>query len=218
MIRVAVADDQELAREGFALILGAQPDLEVVGTASDGAAAVDLVQRLRPDVILMDVRMPTMDGIAATRQVRGASDTKVLVLTTFHLDEYVYAALRAGASGFLLKDAPRRYLIDAVQTVHRGDVVLDPHVTRRLVQEFLSRAGPSAPSPALRRLSPREKEVLVLVARGLSNAEIAGQLFLAEATVKTHVARVLAKLSLRDRVQAVIFAYENGLTGPNEPG
>lgn len=214
MIRVAIADDQELAREGFRLILHAQADLEVVGTAATGVEAVDLVGRLSPDVMLMDVRMPGMDGIEATRQITAAdAETKVLVLTTFDLDEYVHAALLAGASGFLLKDAPRAQLIEAVRTIHCGDVVLASQVTRRLIEEFLV-GRPRSNASALKKLSPRETEVLGMVATGQSNAEIAGQLFLSEATVKTHVARILAKLALRDRVQAVVFAYENGLIRP----
>src|SRR3954451_2269266 len=218
MIRVAIADDQELAREGFRLILDAQGDLEVVGTAGTGVEAVDLVGRLSPDVMLMDVRMPGMDGIEATRQITAVNaGTKVLVLTTFDLDEYVHAALLAGASGFLLKDAPRAQLIEAVRTIHRGDVVLASQVTRRLIEEFLvGRPRSKASSSALKKLSPREAEVLGMVATGQSNAEIAGQLFLSEATVKTHVARILAKLALRDRVQAVVFAYENGLIRPGQ--
>jgi DNA-binding NarL/FixJ family response regulator len=214
VIRVAVADDQELAREGFRLILDAQPDLQVVDTAAGGAAAVDLVRRLRPDVVLMDIRMPGMDGIEATRQITAANAaTKVLILTTFDLDEYVHAALLAGASGFLLKDAPRSQLIEAVRIIHLGDVVLAPQVTRRLIEAFLAHR-PRRERSALNKLSARESEVLVLVASGRSNAEIAGHLFLSEATVKTHVARILAKLALRDRVQAVVFAYENGLIHP----
>jgi DNA-binding NarL/FixJ family response regulator len=217
VIRVAVADDQELAREGFRLILDAQPDLEVVDTAATGLDAVDLVDRLRPDVVVMDVRMPVMDGVEATRAITAHNPaTKVLILTTFDLDEYVYTALLAGASGFLLKEAPRSQLIDAVRTVHRGDVVLASPVTRRLIEEFLTHSKPKRDDSALDRLSPRENEVLGLVARGRSNAEIARELFLSEATVKTHVARILAKLRLRDRVQAVVFAYEHGLIRPGE--
>ncbi len=218
MIRVAVVDDQELTREGFSLILDAQPDLEVVGVATDGAEAVALVRAHAPDVVLMDVRMAVMDGVEATRHITGlGTGSRVLVLTTFDLDEYVYAALRAGASGFLLKDAPRATLIEAVRCVHAGEVVLAPDVTRRLVEAYVAR-GAVRPDPALARLSPREAETLALVAQGRSNAEIAGQLFLSEATVKTHVARVLAKLSLRDRVQAVVYAYEHGIVAPGATG
>jgi DNA-binding NarL/FixJ family response regulator len=214
MIRVAIADDQELAREGFRLILDAQSDLQVVGTAATGTEAVRLVHQLSPHVVLMDVRMPDMNGIEATRQITAADEqTKVLILTTFDLDAYVHAALLAGASGFLLKDAPRSQLIEAIRTIHRGDVVLASQVTRRLIEEFLvGRPRPNASS--LHRLSPRENEVLGMVASGKSNAEIAAQLFISEATVKTHVARILTKLGLRDRVQVVVYAYENGLIRP----
>ncbi len=215
MIRVLVVDDQELVRDAFAMVLDVQEDLEVVGTAADGAGAVAGVGRLRPDVVLMDVRMPGMDGLEATRRIVDGSRTdapKVLVLTTFDLDEYVYAALRAGASGFLLKDTPRSTLVAAVRDAVRGDTLLSPTVTRRLVEEYLRHPPRTSRTPAaLAALSAREVEVLRLIARGLSNAEIAEELVLSDATVKTHVAHVLQKLGLRDRVQAVVLAYECGL-------
>jgi DNA-binding NarL/FixJ family response regulator len=214
MIRVLLADDQELVRSGFRLILEMAEGIDVVGEAEDGREAVELAKELKPDVVLMDVRMPDVDGIEATRQLRAANlDARVLVLTTFDLDEYVYAAVQAGASGFLLKDAPRDQLVTAVRTVARGEALLAPAVTKRLIERFVARAAPPA-APGVVDLSAREDEVLRLIARGLSNAEIAAELFVAEATVKTHVARVLAKLGLRDRVQAVVFAYEHGLVQP----
>lgn len=220
MIRVLVVDDQELIRDAFAVVLDLQDDIEVVGAVGDGAQAVAAASRLRPDVVLMDVRMPNMHGLEATRRIlagAGPDGPKVLVLTTFDLDEYAYAALRAGASGFLLKDAPRSALVTAVRDVVRGDTLLAPTLTRRLVQEFLRHPPRSKQRPAqLASLSEREVEVLVLVARGLSNAEIAAALVVADATVKTHVAHVLAKLGLRDRVQAVVLAYECGLA-PADP-
>ena len=216
-IRVVVVDDQEVVRSGFAALLGTQDDFDVVGTAADGAAAVSLCREQRPDVALMDVRMPTMDGIAATRQIAddGDGDTKVLMLTTFDLDEYVYDALAAGASGFLLKDTTADALFEAVRVVAAGDALLAPGITRRLIGEF-ARLRPNAqPSPdRLRELTPRETEVLRLVAEGLSNAEIAARLVLSEETVKTHVSHVLTKLALRDRAQAVVVAYESGLVSP----
>ncbi|MEU5694156.1 response regulator transcription factor [Actinosynnema sp. NPDC020468] len=214
MITVLVADDQEMVREGFSALLDAQPDISVVGSAGDGATAVAEVRRLRPDVVLMDVRMPGMDGLTATRLL--ADDpVRVLVLTTFDLDDYVYEALRAGASGFLLKHSPARELLDAVRVVARGDALLAPSVTKRLIEDFV-RARPEVvvKPAALSALTERETEVLRLVATGLSNTEIAGRLFLAEQTVKTHVSRVLAKLGARDRAQAVIAAYESGLVVP----
>jgi DNA-binding NarL/FixJ family response regulator len=213
-IRVVVADDQELVRAGFAAVLGTQPDIEVVGEAANGRAAVDQVRLHRPDVVLMDVRMPELDGIAATAEIcRHASvSTRVLVLTTFDLDEYVLAALRAGASGFLLKDAPRESLYAAVRTVAAGEALLAPSVTRRLIERHL-RLGQPAPELTRRldRLTEREREVLTGVARGMSNSEIAEQLHLGEATVRTHIGHMFAKAGARDRAQAVVFAYESGL-------
>jgi DNA-binding NarL/FixJ family response regulator len=215
MIRVLLADDQELVRSGFRLILELADGIEVVGEARDGREAVSLAKELLPDVVLMDVRMPEVDGIEATRRLRTAGlDTRVLVLTTFDLDEYVYAAVRAGASGFLLKDVPRDQLVTAVRTVARGEALLAPAVTQRLIDRFVARPPLGEAAPALSELSARELEVLRLLARGLSNAEIAGELVVSDATVKTHVARVLRKLDLRDRVQAVVFAYESGLVEP----
>jgi len=215
MIRVLLADDQELVRSGFRLILELAEGIEVVGEASDGQQAVRLAKELGPDVVLMDVRMPVLDGIEATRRLALAGiSSRVLVLTTFDLDEYVYAAVRAGASGFLLKDAPREQLVTAVRTVARGEALLAPAITQRLIERFLARPAPAERAPALAELSARELEVLRLLARGLSNAEIAAQLYLGEATVKTHLARIFTKLGLRDRVQAVVFAYESGLVEP----
>jgi DNA-binding NarL/FixJ family response regulator len=212
MIRVLLADDQELVRSGFRLILELADGIEVAGEAADGREAVQLAKELQPDVILMDVLMPELDGIEATRRLQQAGvEARVLVLTTFDLDEYVYGAMRAGASGFLLKDAPREQLVTAVRTVARGEALLAPAITQRLIERFVSRPTLEESAPALSELSPRELEVLRLVARGLSNAEIAAELIVGEATVKTHVANVLRKLNLRDRVQAVIFAYESGL-------
>ena len=213
MIRVLVADDQELVRAGFRLLLEQVDDVEVVAVAEDGSSAMTQVRRTRPDVVLMDIRMPAMDGLAATRQlVAEAPETKVIVLTTFDEDDYVYDALRAGASGFLLKSAPPERLISAIRTVAAGEGLLDPAVTRRVIAEFGRRsARTSVPAPELERLTDRELDVLRQVARGLSNAEIATELVIAEATVKTHVARLLAKLHLRDRVQAVVYAYEQGV-------
>ena len=217
MIRVLVADDQELVRDGFTMILDAQEDVEVVGQAADGAEAVELVRKTQPDVVLMDVRMPVLDGIQATRRLRehGFADLRVLILTTFDLDEYVYEALKAGANGFLLKDAPRARLIEAVRTVAAGEALLAPEVMRRLIERYVEGPSPSDGEPVeLARLTERERGVLGLVARGLSNAEIAKGLFLSEATVKTHVAHLLQKLDLRDRVQAVVWAYESGVVRP----
>src|ERR1700712_2676032 len=215
-IRVLLADDQQLVRTGFRLILSAEPDIEVVGEACDGATTVRNARRIRPDVTLMDVRMPGMDGISATRQLTGQTPppTRVLVLTTFDVDSYVYGALRAGASGFLLKNAPPEELIRAIRLIAAGEALLDPAVTLRVIEEF-SRTPERATEPAeLTRLTDREREVLLLVARGLSNAEIAAGLFVSEATIKSHVARLLAKLMLRDRAQAIVYAYENGLVVP----
>jgi DNA-binding NarL/FixJ family response regulator len=221
VIRVLLADDQELVREGFATILDLQSDMEVVACVADGAAALASSRALHPDVVLMDVRMPAMDGIEATRRLLrgGAVDApKVLVLTTFDLDDYVFAALQAGASGFLLKDTPRAGLIAAIRAVVAGDTLLSPTITRRLVEQFARRppGATSAESP-WRDLSARELDVAKLIARGLSNAEIAAELVLSEATVKTHVAHVLTKMRLRDRVQVVVRAYETGLVEPNAP-
>jgi DNA-binding NarL/FixJ family response regulator len=215
-IRVLLVDDQPLLRTGFRMILSAEPDLQIVGEAPDGAAGVEAARRLNPDVVLMDIRMPGMDGIAATRLLAGPGvedPVKVLILTTFGLDEYVVEALRAGASGFLLKDAPPEDLVDAIRIIAGGEALLAPSVTRRLLDTVASRLPPAHENsiPALAELTDRELEVLKLVARGLSNAEIAEKLVVGETTIKTHVSRVLAKLDLRDRVQAVILAYETGL-------
>jgi DNA-binding NarL/FixJ family response regulator len=218
-LRVLVADDQELVRAGFRLILEAS-GFVVVGEAPDGAAAVELASLHRPDVVLMDVRMPVLDGIAATRQLTasGAAAPKVVILTTFDLDDYVYEALRAGASGFLLKDAPRADLITAVRVAAAGDALLAPSVTRRLIEAFAARPAEALPSPSrLASLTPRERDILLLLARGRTNLEIAADLVVSEATVKTHVAHLLAKLGLRDRVQAVILAYETGAVTPGRP-
>ena len=218
--RVLIVDDQELVRAGFAMILGSQDDMRVVGQADDGQHGLELAGALTPDVILMDIRMPRMDGVEATRRITEAHPDgacRVLVLTTFDLDEYVYAAVRAGASGFLLKDTPPEELAAAVRVVASGDALLSPRVTSRLLAEFAERPpGPEA-SPLLDSLTDREVEVLGYMARGLSNAEIARELILGETTIKTHVSRVLSKLDLRDRVQAVVFAYECGLVTPGGP-
>jgi DNA-binding NarL/FixJ family response regulator len=215
-IRVVVADDQGMVRSGFSVLLNAQPDIEVIAEAVNGEEAVAHAASLGPDVILMDVRMPVLDGLQATRRIAALPDPpKVLVLTTFDLDDYVYEALRAGASGFLLKDASAGELADAVRLVAAGDALLAPGVTRRLIAEFARLGAPRAPSrKRLEGLTERESEVLALVARGLSNAEIAGRLVVAEQTVKTHVSRILMKLGLRDRTQAVVLAYETGLVHP----
>ena len=217
MIRVLIADDQALVRGGFRLILSSQPDMEVVGEAVDGADAVDQALQLMPDVVLMDIRMPKVDGLEATRRlVRSApSSLHVLILTTFDLDEYVYEAMLAGAGGFLVKDVPPAELAHGVRTVAAGDALLAPTVVRRLLEEFVRRPPPGARTPpALAELTERELEVLKLVARGRSNAEIAADLVVGESTVKTHVTHVLQKLDLRDRVQAVVLAYETGLVQP----
>jgi len=217
--RCLIADDQAMVREGFAAVLAAQPGLLVVGQAADGADAVSQARRLEPDIVLMDVRMPVMDGLAATRQILGAPPgphrPRVLMLTTFDLDDYVYEALRAGASGFLLKDARAAELVHAVRVVAAGDALLAPSVTRRLIADFARRPRADPPPPAtLGALTRRETEVLRLIARGLSNAEISDTLVIAEQTTKTHVGRILAKLDLRDRAQAVVLAYESGLVTP----
>jgi DNA-binding NarL/FixJ family response regulator len=218
-VRIVVADDHQVVRDGFAGLLDTQPDFTVVGTASDGAEAVRICRDLRPDVVLMDVRMPVMDGIEATRQLaRFAVDARVLILTTFDLDEYVFDALRAGASGFLLKDVTAERLFDAVRVIAAGDGLLAPAVTRRLISEFaLQQPRPDAPSTAgIADLTPRETQVLRLLAEGLSNPEIAARLVVTDETVKTHVSRILSKLGLRDRTQAVVAAYESGLVVPGE--
>jgi DNA-binding NarL/FixJ family response regulator len=221
-VRCLIADDQAMVREGFAAILSAQPGLLVVGQVADGAEAVRQTRQLQPDIVLMDVRMPVLDGLAATRQILGpelgSHRPRVLMLTTFDLDDYVYEALRAGASGFLLTDAPAAELIRAVQVIAAGDALLAPSVTRRLIADFVIRPRPSAPRPtaAIGRLTPRETEVLRLIACGLSNAEISDTLVIAEQTTKTHIGRILAKLNLRDRAQAVVLAYESGLIMPGE--
>ncbi|MEV6283436.1 response regulator transcription factor [Kribbella sp. NPDC051770] len=207
-----VVDDQEIVRAGFSALLGAQEDLEIVGEAGDGAEAIDVAQRTSPDVILMDVRMPVLDGIAATREILKTTETRVIVLTTFDLDEYVYDALRAGASGFLLKHASPGELANAVRVVAAGDALLAPSITRRLVEDF-AKARPVLPVPDA-QLTPRETDVLRLLAKGRSNREIATDLVLAEQTVKSHVSRILTKLDLRDRAQAVVYAYEAGVVAP----
>jgi DNA-binding NarL/FixJ family response regulator len=215
VIRVLLADDQRLVRSGFRMILRADPELEVIGEAGDGEEAVALAEDLQPDVVLMDVRMPKLDGIEATRRILDGPEPRprVLVLTTFDLDEYVYGALRAGASGFMLKDAPEEQLGAAIRIAAEGGSIFAPSVTRRLIERFAG-AGEAPAPPDLDELTPREREVLRMLARGLSNPEIAAELVVSEHTVKTHVARVLGKLGLRDRVQAVILAYESGLVRP----
>ncbi|MET7649100.1 response regulator transcription factor [Streptomyces sp. NPDC005426] len=213
-IRVLVCDDQVLVRTGLATIIDAQPDLEVAGECGDGRTAVELAGRLRPDVVVMDIRMPVLDGIEATRLLAGAGvahPVKVLVVTTFNLDEYVYEALRAGASGFLLKDAPPAHLLHGIRTVEAGAALVDPEVTRRLVGRYAARIRPAEDAARDNPLTPRELEVLRLIADGLSNREIAGTLLISQETVKTFVSRILAKLGLRDRVQAVVYAYRQGL-------
>jgi DNA-binding NarL/FixJ family response regulator len=221
-IRLLIVDDQELVRTGFRLFLETQDDLEVVGEAGDGAHAIERARELLPDVVLMDIRMPGMDGIEATSRLTAAAiepAPRVLVLTTFDLDEYVFGALRAGAAGFLLKDAPRDRLIEAIRVLHAGEALLSPSVTRRLIEHYAARTDPlEPPSTLLEQLTPREREVLVLVARGLSNAEIAERLIVSEATVKSHVGSILTKLDLRDRVQAVVFAYEHRIVVAGDDG
>jgi DNA-binding NarL/FixJ family response regulator len=218
-IRVLIADDQALVRAGFKMILDAEPDIDVVGEAVDGVEAVDQIKRLKPDVALMDIRMPRMNGLEATREVvngaEGEHPTRVLMLTTFDLNEYVYEALRAGASGFLLKDVPADQLVAGIHVVAQGEALLAPSITRRLIEEFAQNAPADlTPPKELAELTPRELEVFKLVARGMSNAEIAAELIVSETTVKTHVARILMKLHLRDRVQAVVYAYESGVSQP----
>ncbi|HET9170470.1 MAG TPA: response regulator transcription factor [Actinospica sp.] len=224
MIRIVLVDDQELLRTGFRMILDAQQDMTVVGEAADGLAALELLDKCVADVVLMDVRMPKLDGVEATRRLLSGGDgvgdgngvPRVLILTTFDLDEYAFAAIKAGASGFLLKDVPPAELLTAIRAVHSGDAVVAPSTTRRLLDRFapMLPASDAPPPPSLAGLTEREREVLILIAQGLSNAEIAGRLVLSEATVKTHVGRILMKLELRDRVQAVVLAYETGLVRP----
>jgi DNA-binding NarL/FixJ family response regulator len=215
MLRVLIADDQELVRTGFRVILDAEPDIEVVGEAGDGRAAIEAADTLRPDVVLMDIRMPNLDGIEATRRIAaGAHTPRVLILTTFDLDEYVYEALRAGASGFLLKDAGAAELLHAIRVIAAGEALLSPSITRRLIADYARRPPAREQPAALAELTPRELEVLRLIARGLSNGDIARELVVGDATVKTHVARIFAKLDLHDRAQAVVLAYESGLVQP----
>jgi DNA-binding NarL/FixJ family response regulator len=217
-IRVLLADDQELVRAGLEMIIDSSDDLEVVGHAGDGEQAVALARRLEPDVVLMDVRMPSMDGIDATRRIvreRRGDTPRVLMLTTFDLDEYVFGAFKAGASGFLVKDAPREQIVKGITAVAAGEALASPSVTRRLIERFVDAPGPAPTRPReLEQLTPRENEVLELMARGLSNSELAERLYLSEKTIKTHVGRILMKLGLRDRVQAVILAYEAGIVVP----
>jgi DNA-binding NarL/FixJ family response regulator len=218
VIRVALVDDQALFRAGIRMLVASQPDLEFIGEAGDGAEGVELAERQRPDIILMDIRMPVMDGIEATERILAAADARggirprVIVLTTFDLDEAATRAIRGGASGFLLKDADPEFLLAAIRTVHAGNAVIAPGATRELFQHFDSRSSTSAPPPAFTTLTSREREIFLLAARGWSNAEIASAEFLSEATVKTHISRILAKLGLRDRVQLVVYAFEHGLT------
>ncbi len=216
-VRVLIADDQQLIRDGFRMILAAEPDIEIVGEAANGTEAVSMTRELRPDVVLMDIRMPELDGIQATRGILAQSHEpkpSVLILTTFDLDEYVYDALRAGASGFLLKDVPARQLSAAIRTVGEGDALLSPSITRRLIEEFAASRAPVDTAPGLDELTPRELEVFRLLATGKTNAEIATELIVGETTVKTHVTRILMKLGVRDRVQAVVLAYETRLVTP----
>ena len=221
MIRVAVVDDLALVRAGFEMLLESAPDLEVVGTAADGAEAIDLVVRTQPDVVLMDIRMPVMDGLEASRRILADErcvDVRILILTTFDLDEYVYAALQAGASGFMLKDSPPADLLAGVRLVSAGEALLSPAITRHLIEAFLQRPTdtPQTDGARLDALTDRERDVLALVAKGLSNAEIGSRLYISTATVKTHVARILTKLDARDRAQLIVIAYESGLVRPGE--
>jgi DNA-binding NarL/FixJ family response regulator len=217
-VRVLIADDQALVRAGFKMILEAEPEIQVIGEAEDGVEAVEMIKRLKPDVALMDIRMPRLNGLEATRQVvngGGDAPTRVLMLTTFDLNEYVYEALRAGASGFLLKDVPADQLINGILVVARGEALLAPTITRRLIEEFAKNQPVERVTPKeVEELTAREMEVFKLIARGMSNAEVAAELIVSETTVKTHVARILMKLHLRDRVQAVVYAYESGLIQP----
>ena len=217
MIRVVVADDQLLVRAGLKMVLDAEPDIEVVGEAADGEQVLDVARRTQPDVVLMDIRMPVLDGLEAARRLLAREGApRVLVLTTFDEEEYLYEALRAGTSGFLLKVSPPEQLIGAIRTVADGNALIDPAVTRRVIEAFGRRATASPPPASYEELTAREREVLILLARGRSNAEIADELIVGDATVKTHVARVLMKLGLRDRVQAVVFAYEHGIVTPGD--
>ncbi len=216
-IRVLIADDQELVRTGFRVILNAEPDLEVVGESRDGKEVIEAARRLRPEVVLMDIRMPNLDGIEATRRIAaGAGSPRVLILTTFDLDQYVYEALRAGASGFLLKDAAAADLLQAIRVIAAGEALLAPSITRRLIEDYARRPAPRYRPDALADLTARELEVMRLLARGMSNTDIARELFLGDATIKTHVARIFGKLSLHDRAQAVVLAYETGLVQPGD--
>jgi DNA-binding NarL/FixJ family response regulator len=219
-VRVLIADDQELIRTGFRMILAAEPDIDVVGEATNGAEAVSICRELHPDVVLMDIRMPELDGIEATRRILAQPHQpkpSVLILTTFERDEYVYGALRAGASGFLLKDVPAHKLAAGIRTIGEGDALLAPSITRRLIEEFAAPRTPADSTPGLDELTPRELEVFQLLASGMTNNEIAAKLVVGDTTVKTHVARILMKLGVRDRVQAVILAYETGLITPSRP-
>jgi DNA-binding NarL/FixJ family response regulator len=221
VIRILLVDDQALVRAGFRMILDAEPEMEVVGEAADGREAIDQVRLLQPDVVLMDIRMPELDGLEAARRILSGPEeentAKILMLTTFDHDEYVYEALRAGASGFLLKDTPPEQLVGAIHVIAQGEALLSPSITRRVISEFVGNGPkPQAQFPRLKDLTARELEVLMSIARGLSNAEIATALFVSETTVKTHVARILMKLSLRDRVQAVVLAYEAGVVSPGD--
>ena len=218
VISVVIADDQRLVRAGFRVILAGEPGIRVVGEAADGLEAIELARTLAPGVVLMDIRMPNMDGLAAARRILAICDSRVLILTTFDADEYVYEALKMGASGFLLKDAPPDQLIAAVRCIAAGDALIDPSITRRLIGRFAQAVRPSSLQPRqLKDLTSRELDVLRLVARGLANAEIADELVVEESTIKTHVSRILTKLALRDRVQAVVIAYESGFVVPDDP-